>query len=645
MVDGEGTQVRILVVEDEAMVALGIQGWLSRAGYLPAVATSGEEAVRCVVEFQPDLVLMDIKLPGEMDGITAAEEIRIKFDIPVIYLTAHADEATLQRAKVTAAAGYVVKPVEMRELRGAIEMALYKHQSAQKLKESEARYRAITELTSDYAYSIRVEPNGQHITEWVTAAYTRITGFTPEETEICGGWETLIHPEDLPHYHQGIELLKTGQTTVNEYRIINHSQEVRWLRVYGIPILDPTTGKLVKVYGAVKETTERKQSEQALQRRNRELELLNRASQGFNSSLELDEVLANLLEEVRPLLNVAGAAVWLIDPKTGELVCRQASGKKSEQVRGWRLPPGEGIAGWVARQGQNLIIADAQEDDRHFSAIQEQTGLAPRSIFNVPLRVKEQVIGVLQVVDIEPNRFDGFGLKLLESLAATAAIAIENARLYEQTRRDAETRATLLREVNHRVSNNLAAIIGLLSLERNYISPEYREVYESVRQRLVGRVRGLATVHNLLSAAGWTTLYLDELARQIVSSVLHSLPASCPASISVLPSAAVRVNPDQAHHLALILNELATNAVKYAYSPENSSLKIEVSISLENDIVRLEFRDNGPGYPEAVQQFNQYSVGFELIQNLVRHNLRGTLELHNDGGGVALICFKADAGL
>ena len=103
------------------------------------------------------------------------------------------------------------------------------------------------------------------------------------------------------------------------------------------------------------------QTEKALQRRNRELALIHRASQAVNSALTLDRVLTTLLEKVRHLMDVTACSAWLIDPETGELVCQQATGPKSEIVRGWRLAPGEGIGGQTVRSGQNLIVPDTHQ--------------------------------------------------------------------------------------------------------------------------------------------------------------------------------------------------------------------------------------------------------------------------------------------
>ncbi len=132
------SDAKILIVEDEGIEALDIQQRLISLGYpTPEIVFSGEDAVKKAGEIYPDLVLMDIMLRGEIDGVTAAEQIHARFDIPVIYLTAYADEDTLQRAKITEPYGYIVKPFKDREVHITIDMALYRHKMERKLKESE----------------------------------------------------------------------------------------------------------------------------------------------------------------------------------------------------------------------------------------------------------------------------------------------------------------------------------------------------------------------------------------------------------------------------------------------------------------------------------------------------------------------------
>lgn len=141
------SRARILIVEDEGIIAQDIETTLEKLGYeVPAIAVVGEEAIEKASELRPDLVLMDIVLWGGMDGVEAAAHIRERLHIPVIFLTAHSDNATLQRAKVTGPYGYIVKPLVERELRIGIEMALQKHQMERRLSEQQQWF--ATTLTS-----------------------------------------------------------------------------------------------------------------------------------------------------------------------------------------------------------------------------------------------------------------------------------------------------------------------------------------------------------------------------------------------------------------------------------------------------------------------------------------------------------------
>lgn len=127
---------KILIVEDESIVALNIKNRLEGLGYaVVATISSGESAIEAAAKNRPDLVLMDIKLKGKIDGIEAAGQIRSRFQIPVVYLTAYTDNETLNRAKLTEPYGYILKPFESRDLCTTIEIALYKHQMEQQLWE------------------------------------------------------------------------------------------------------------------------------------------------------------------------------------------------------------------------------------------------------------------------------------------------------------------------------------------------------------------------------------------------------------------------------------------------------------------------------------------------------------------------------
>jgi CheY-like chemotaxis protein len=149
------TPASILVVEDEGIVAQEIKSRLKKSGYaVCAVAHDGRTAIAQAGEMRPDLVLMDIRLKGEMDGIEAAGLIRDRFNIPVVYLTAYTDPATLERAKVMEPFGYVVKPFETRSLMVSIEIALHRHRS-----ESERIYREKLQAVLETAGAVCHELN------------------------------------------------------------------------------------------------------------------------------------------------------------------------------------------------------------------------------------------------------------------------------------------------------------------------------------------------------------------------------------------------------------------------------------------------------------------------------------------------------
>lgn len=220
------------------------------------------------------------------------------------------------------------------------------------------------------------------------------------------------------------------------------------------------------------EIGERMRAEAALQKRSRELELLNRAAQAFGSTLDLDELLIHVLEQVRDMLGVAACSIWLFDPQTGDLVCRQSAGPGSEMMCGWRLEPGQGVADWVARHAQSLIVEDTDAEQRHMRDVELQTGLGARSLIGVPLRVPERVIGVLELVSTEVHAFDIDALAVLEPLAVEAAVAIDNANLFEQAQNEiAERRRAeqLLRESENRyrslVENSQS---GIMVVDDNY---------------------------------------------------------------------------------------------------------------------------------------------------------------------------------
>ena len=253
---------RILVVEDESIVAMGIEHRLQALGYqVAALVASGETAIEKVAETRPDLVLMDIQLQDAMDGIEAAEHIRNLYNIPVVYLTAHTDHRTFQRAKVTEPFGYIIKPFQERDLHITIEMALYKHQMELKLAESEQWLMTTLRSIGDAVIAtdakgaiIFMNPGAEALTGWPQA---EAIGLELSQVFNVVNQETLVALGN-----QAISVIESGQTLELDNHTLLLAKNQRT-----IPIADslaPIKDQQGNITGAVlvfQDISERKQAE------------------------------------------------------------------------------------------------------------------------------------------------------------------------------------------------------------------------------------------------------------------------------------------------------------------------------------------------------------------------------------------------
>jgi signal transduction histidine kinase len=365
-----------------------------------------------------------------------------------------------------------------------------------------------------------------------------------------------------------------------------------------------------------------RQAEEALRRHNRELSLLNRAIQALSSSLDLDRVLANILEETLHLLNVAACSVWLIESETGDLVCRQAVGPGSAAMRGRRLALEEGITGQVARTGESLLVPDTQTGTHGLEGTDRQPDLPTRSIIGVPLRVEGSIIGVLQAVDDSINRFSPSDQILLQSLAAAAAIAIINASLVEtlhQRTLKLQSQNEELDAFAHTVAHDLKSPLGLsigfgrvLAQElADTQNPTVRECVDTIVQTgynmntIVDELLLLSTVRKMDAVAlepldmtavvaGAQQRLLAEIAERQVEIIL---PQAWPTALGYGP------------WIEEVWANLLSNAIKYGYRPE-AGVPPRVELGFDRSpnrsptslCIRFWVRDNGPGLSVEEQQ-------------------------------------------
>lgn len=256
------TKPRILIVEDESVVARDIMQQLTELGYEPVGhAITGVQAIALAGQLRPSLVLMDIKLAGEMDGITAARAIREQFARPVVFLTAFAENETLAQAKLSEPFGYIIKPFSERELHTVIQMALHKHQMEDRLQRSEERLRLVLLGSTDAVWDHDLV-KGEI---FQSARWAEMLGYT--EDELTGGvdrWTHLLHPDDVARAIQVFEAARDGDSPHYEIEV-----RVKHKAGHYVPILTRAAiirdvyGRAIRVTGTNTDLTERKQTEEA----------------------------------------------------------------------------------------------------------------------------------------------------------------------------------------------------------------------------------------------------------------------------------------------------------------------------------------------------------------------------------------------
>ncbi|HEX9417179.1 MAG TPA: GAF domain-containing protein [Gaiellaceae bacterium] len=162
------------------------------------------------------------------------------------------------------------------------------------------------------------------------------------------------------------------------------------------------------------------------------LERLLEISSLLNSTLKLDELLGEIMSSATELTGAETSSLLLLDEEAGELTVEIATGKPGEAVMRQQVPAGQGIAGWVVENGESVVVDDPKSDERFYGGIDEKTGFETRNMLAVPMKTKDRTIGVIEAINKSDGSFDERDEKVTTALANQAAIAIENARLYER---------------------------------------------------------------------------------------------------------------------------------------------------------------------------------------------------------------------
>ena len=254
---------RIFIAEDESLISRELAASLESLGYIVAGQTnSGETTIKKVEELQPDLVLMEIRLKGQINGIEAAKHIHTTFDIPVVFIGSQADTLTLQNAMLAQAYGYIIAPFEARELKSNITLALYKHSMNLKLRASEERYALAVRAANDGIWDWNLKTNEIYY----SIRWKEMLGFKEDEIGINpNDWFKLVHPDDQKQVQDNLAAHLKGVTPhfECEYRIKHSSGTFLWVLNRGMAVRD-AKGNVYRMAGSQSDITARKLAEERL---------------------------------------------------------------------------------------------------------------------------------------------------------------------------------------------------------------------------------------------------------------------------------------------------------------------------------------------------------------------------------------------
>jgi PAS domain S-box-containing protein len=579
-----------LVAEDEQIVALELEDRFTRMGHsVVGVVASGEEVIEGVRSLRPDLVLMDIKLQGELDGVDAAEAIRREVDVPIVYLTAFADDTTLQRAKLTEPYGYILKPFHERELHVVIEVALYRHRAERALRESEAWRLAVLRSVGDAIIATGADGGVKFMNPLAEA----LTGW--REPEAVGKplehvFRTLPLRERRGGPWQDAPATKLISRDGSEQPIDGARTEIS--DANGTPV-----GTVCVFRGA----SDRK----LLQDRQR---LMAVASGEVSSSLDRDMVLT----KVAALLARSYAdwcAVHIIDPH-GRLCVAALAHREPRRsavaplLVGAISQDGEGLdAQAIARSGGPILRSTITGEDWAAAALgvprEKLADLTSGSAIIVPLPARGRCLGTLALVSERRGRFTDSDILFAEELGRRLAHGIDNAELYSDAQRATRMRDNVLAVVSHDLKNPLSSI--RMSAEQLIRTPTL------VQERVVKNASTIRRnaehmtrlIDDLLDVgridSGCLSLELGRNSTLEIASEAISIfePLAAERSIRLRASAPnLDLLCDRGRVLQLLSN-LIGNALKF--SPEGR--EITLTGEVHGEMYQMSVSDQGSGIP------------------------------------------------
>ncbi|AFM23561.1 PAS domain S-box protein [Desulfomonile tiedjei] len=702
---------RILICANEPGLTRDVAETLRDLGYnVAGITSTGQEALKSAEKMHPDLVLMDIGLPGEIDGIDAALMIHSRLDIPVIYLAAGTEESILERARKSEPYGYLSKPIHVPEMRSVIEFALYKHEADRKLRESEERFRSLIEQASDaiFVHDFHgrfLEVNQQAC---ISSGYSRdellslSVGDLDPDMEKRGD-SSRFWP-NLPATFESTHRRKDGTTFPVEIRLgpieygntkvilslvrdiaerkgaakILQESEKRFRTIFqtspdSICINRLSDGAYVdvnagfsEIYGFKKEEVIGKSSLQINIWKNptdRERIIDGLKEFGHVNNLEIefrrrDGVLRSGLVSARIVeLNgehhILSVTRDVEDWKKDQLKLQEKTSLLNSLIEALpdviyfkdldrrHLLVNKAFEDFFGVNGQEVIGRTVEEFFLKDDTLQSRTTDEEVMATKAPLIREQSWIdrkGGTHIVDTRKFPiFDHQGN--IMAIGGISRDITERKKAEERIKASLKEKEVLLREIHHRVRNNLALIQSLLRIQSHHVrNSEFSRMLEDTQHR----IRSMAFCHELLyKSENVSSIRTDEYLGNLLKQLRESLSIVGKKIEIRQQIAALHLSIEKAFPLGFILTELISNCYQHAF-PEVKNGEIVVVLRLLKDS-DLEFvvRDDGIGLPEDTKPQESQSLGYHLVRIFVRQ-LNGSIDIVNDKGTEVRIKFPLE---
>ncbi|HEX7555818.1 MAG TPA: PAS domain-containing protein, partial [Leptolinea sp.] len=412
--------------------------------------------------------------------------------------------------------------------------------------------------------------------------------------------------------------LAVGEVVEGEYRWVKSNGAICWLHSFQTSIALSEAGSAIQSLTIVQDVTEIKRAQEELQKSENNYRELVKNIPGIVYQAKCDEVFTT---------------IFISD------YFEKLTSIKKEEVLFNR------VISWI-----DLV----HPDDRNKLVKGIQKSIENITPFEIEYRLRKANGEYIYVVDAGRITFDENKNPLIingvlsdisirkRDYEAMRNLSQDNIRLLAQARRDSDTKTLLLNEVNHRVKNNIASIIGLLELEGKreiHSSTEFQNTLSDIKSR----ISGLATVHDILSSNQWAPVQMELFVRKIIENASSSSPIGRKVVLNIHSQERnLWINSRQATALALILSELTTNAIRHAFTISEKRV-ITVTIRKEDKTtnrIRISFADNGPGWPEEIIAGTGGNVGMQVIKLSAISPLNGEIKFENHEGAVAIISFN-----